>query len=446
MDEVIAALAGHAATFELGNAPRAAVEAAKRHLVDSIACAIGGRLCDAAVMGRRLAASPAPPARAAKSLGARGAMAADAAAFVNTAMIRYLDFNDTVHGGHPSDALGAVLAAGDMADCDGKRLLSGLIVAYETAARVIEAAKLRERGWDQGVAIGLGATAAAAHMLRLSHEEAAHALSIIAVANVPTRATRVGELSKWKGAATALACRNALFAALLAGEGMTGPESPFTGRNGVFEQVGPFALRPFGEFLTPGVGMKYWPVENNAQAAVWAAAEFGKVMAPAAVAKIAIFTTSPAWRELGSEPQKWDPKTRETADHSLPYIFARALVDGGLSVRSFDEAAFLDHALRPLMAKITVAHDKEIDRLYPHRVLFRAEAESLAGEKTTIEISDPRGHPLNPMDDGEIAAKFLALAEPALGPARAADALESLWQVEREASTKRLLDRFQFDD
>jgi 2-methylcitrate dehydratase len=441
MDDIIAAIADHAARFELGAAPADVVHAAKRHLVDGIACGLGGYDCAAASIGRRIAASAAPPARAARSLGGQAPVAAEAAAFITTAMIRYLDFNDTVHGGHPSDALGAVLAAADMTRSDGARLIAGMIVAYETAARIIAAARLRERGWDQGFAIGIAAAAGAGHVLRLPAAEIAHAVSIAAVGCLPPRVTRSGELSMWKGAATAFATRNAMFAALLASEGMTAPEAAFTGRHGVFEQTGgPFSPRPFGDHMIGAIGLKYWPVENGAQAAVWAALELREKAATAEIAAIDIRTATPIWHEIGSEPAKWDPKTRETADHSMPYIFARALVDGAITVRSFDERQYLDPGLRSLMAKITVAKDDAIDAVYPGRVILRVRAARASGETIAIEIVNPRGHARNRMDDGEISAKFLGLAEPALGRARAANALEGLWRVEREPSVPALMD------
>ncbi len=441
MDDIIAAIAEHAARFELGAASAETVHAAKRHLVDSIACGLGGHDCAAAAMGRRIAASPAPPARAARSLGGRAPVAAEAAAFVTTAMIRYLDFNDTVHGGHPSDALGAVLAAADMTRCDGARLLAGMIVTYETAARIIGAARLRERGWDQGFAIGIAAAAGAGHVLRLSPTQIAHAVALTAVGNLPPRVTRAGELSLWKGAATAFAARNAMFLTLLAAEGMTAPEAAFTGRHGVFEQTGgTFAPRPFGEALTGAIGLKYWPVENGAQAAVWAALELKKALPIAEIAALDIATATPIWHEIGSEPAKWDPKTRETADHSMPYIFARALTDGAITVRSFDEQAYLDPAMRPLMAKVSVAKDDAIDAVYPGRVILRVTVRRTSAANRTIEIVNPRGHPQNKMDDGEIAAKFSTLAEPMLGKERASGALEQLWRFEREPSVAKFLD------
>jgi 2-methylcitrate dehydratase len=442
MDEIVTAIAEHAASLRFEALPGDIVHAAKQRLVDALACAIGGRDCEAAAMGRRLAPGPPPVAPAGFILGWAPRTGAEWAAFVNTAMIRYLDFNDVVHGGHPSDSLGAVLALADAAESDGKRLLTGMVASYETAVRLIASLRLRERGFDQGVAIGIAAAAGSGHMLRLPPAQIAHAIAITAVANVPLRATRVGHLSLWKGAATAFAARNAVSATLLAAEGMTGPDACFTGRNGVFEQVsGAFALEPFGaRFVTPQVGFKYWPVENSAQAAVWAAIELRKHLAPEAIAAIDIATSRAAWSEIGSGPEKWDPQTRETADHSIPYIFARALMDGGITVASFDRASYLDPSLRRLMARITVHQDDEVDRLHPAHVLLKVTAHDTGGAPHKVAITDPRGHPANPMSDAEIAEKFRRLAEPALGAARAAAALEALWHIEREPRAQRVFD------
>jgi 2-methylcitrate dehydratase len=166
--------------------------------------------------------------------------------------------------------------------------------------------------------------------------------------------------------------------------------------------------------------LKYWPVEYNAQAGVWAALRLREEIAPADIARIDIATYWSAWHEIGSEPEKWDPTTRETADHSLPFIFARALVDGTITVASFDEAAYLDPSLRPLMATISVREDAAIEALYPAKIVMRVEAVATDGRRSSIEIANPRGDNTNPMDDAEVAAKFRGLAEPVLGTERAA--------------------------
>jgi 2-methylcitrate dehydratase len=445
MDNLTRQLARFAASLRYEDLPPEPLRVARRSLVDSVGCAFGGRDCAAARIGRHLAQGAAPKNYAGRVLGSVERAPAEAASFINTTMIRYLDFNDAWHAGHPSDMLGALLAVAEPAGIDPTRLVSAMAVAYEVFMRMVPPTQMRERGWDQGYVIGVAATCGIGHLLGLGAESLAEAIAIIAVANVPLRATRAGRLSLWKGAATAFACRNAVFATLLAAEGMTGPEASFEGRHGLWEQItGPFELEPFptegGPWKLPLTRLKYWPVEYNAQAGVWAALKLREEIAPAEIASIDISTYWSAWHEIGSEKAKWDPTTRETADHSLPYIFARALVDGTITVSSFDAASYGDPALRPLMAKIAVREDAAIQALYPAQIVMRVEARAHDGRLSAIEVTNPRGDNTNPMDDDEIDAKFLGLARPVLGPAKAAAALAAWRSIDRGGNLSTAMD------
>ncbi len=430
MDNLTHQLATFAASLTFEQIPPSILHHARRSLIDTLGCAFGGSNCEAAKIGLRIAEGAAPRYHSGAIIGSSARAPAEEAAFINTVMIRYLDFNDAWHAGHPSDMLGGLLALSGPAGADGKRLLTAMVVAYEVVFQLIPPTKMRERGWDQGYVIGIATACGIGNLLGLSLDKLAHAIAIVSVANVPMRATRAGKLSLWKGAATAFTVRNAVFATLLAADGMTGPEAPFEGRHGLWEQItGPFELDKFGvdggEWKFPWIRLKYWPVEYNAQAGVWAALRLRDEIAAADIASIDIATYWSAWHEIGSEPEKWDPTTRETADHSLPFIFARALVDGTISVASFDEAAYLDPSLRPLMAKITVREDPAIEALYPAQIVMRVEAVATDGRRCSIEITNPRGDNTNPMDDAEVAMKFYAQAEPVLGVERSALAFDA---------------------
>ena len=155
--------------------------------------------------------------------------------------------------------------------------------------------------------------------------------------------------------------------------------------------------------------------------------------------EIEVFTSKFTWFEIGSEPEKWDPKTRETADHSLPYIFARALVDGPIRVSSFSDEAVRDPTLRPLMAKIKVIPDDAVEALLPAKTLIRVEATAIGGARHSVEIINPLGHPDNPMQDRDIEEKFLALAEPVLGKARCRAALDRWWRIQEADDVSALI-------
>ena len=444
MDSITRKISLYASSLSFPDLTEEAVHAAIQRLVDSLGCAVGAHDCEAAQIGRRLAHAQTPGNYAGRVLCFGERVSAESATFINAAMIRNFDFNDRYPGGHPSDCLGALFALAGAMPVDGKRFLASMVAVYEIFARLSDATLLSRRGWDQGYAIGIATAAGVANLLKLSAEAAANAIGITATSNLPLRVTRSGELTPWKNVATAYAARNGLFAALLAAEGMSGPGSAFDGRNGLWEKItGPFDLAPFaadgGAYLTPRVQLKYWPIETNGQAAVWAALELRAKVAPKDLKAIEVFCSKFTWFEIGSEPEKWDPQTRETADHSLPYIFARALIDGTIRVASFNEDAVRDPALRPLMQKIKVIADDAIEALLPAKTLIRVVATTADGVRHTVEVINPLGHPDNPMQDHHIEEKFLGLAEPVLGKERCRGALARWWQVQDSEDIGELL-------
>jgi 2-methylcitrate dehydratase len=434
MDEITHAIADYASYLRYEAIDSDSRHAAIQRLIDSLGCALGAHDCEEAKIGRRVAAGQGAGHYAGRILLHGDLLPLESAAFVNTAMIRNLDFNDRYPGGHPSDCLGALLAFAGARPVSGARFIAAMVVTYEIFARLSDAAKLSRRGWDQGYAVAVATAAGLANLLGLDLAHAAHAIGIAATSNLPLRVTRSGELTPWKNAATAYAVRNGAFATLLAAEGMVGPGHAFDGRNGLFDNVtGPFALAAFpndgGLPLTPRVQLKYWPIETNGQPLVWAALDLRQRIAADQVAEIECFTSKFTWFEIGSEPEKWDPKTRETADHSLPYIFARSFLDGPLTQHSFSEAAVRDPDLRPLMAKIKVTVDEEIERVLAETVILRVRVTARDGTRYDAEVINPLGHPDNPMRDEHINQKFLGLAEPVLGERRSREALDAWWHV-----------------
>ena len=434
MDQTTRLIADFAASLSFDELPEHVVRAATQYLVDSLGCAIAAYDCAPASIGRRLARGRAPERYAGRILGYGERSAAEAAAFVNSAMIRNLDWNDQYPGGHPSDCLGAFLAIAEAAEADGSRLISALVVAYELFIRLNDATGLRLKGWDQGFVIGICTAAGVGHLLRLSPRKLGEAIAIVAVASLPLRNTRAGELGRWKGVATAFAARDGTYAALLAAEGMTGADRPFEGKHGLMDLVtGPFELEPLpgpggGRFRTAEVQLKYWPVAYNIQLAVWAALELRAQVDWRELESIDVGTHHFSFLESGSEPEKWDPQTRETADHSLPYVFARTLVDGTLGLAAFDEAAYRDPSLRPLMRKIRVRDDAEMNALYPDTVAMSVEATTSDGRRVAYQRRDPLGHSQNPLRDEDVQAKFLGIAEPVLGADGARTALQRWWE------------------
>jgi 2-methylcitrate dehydratase len=445
MDRITRQIAEYAAEAKFGALSQDTLHAAVQRLIDSLGCAVGAHDCAPAQIGRRLAEGQSGGKYAGRVLCYGDRLPAEAATFINAAMIRNFDFNDRYPGGHPSDGLGALLALAGATAVNGQRFVTAMVVLYEIFARLSDAAKLSRRGWDQGHAIAVATAAGMGNLLGLGVEPIAHAIGIAATANIPLRVTRSGELTQWKNAATAYAARDGLFAALLAAEGMEGPANAFEGRNGLWDKItGPFDLEPFadrgGRNLTPRVQLKYWPIETNGQPAVWAALALREQVKLSEIQQIKVLVSKFTHFEIGSEPEKWDPRTRETADHSLPYIFARTLVDGPLRVSSFAKEKVLDPELRPLMNKIQVIVDDEIEALSKDRVILRVQTRGRDGMVHEVEVVNPLGHPDNPMQDKDIDEKFLSLAEPVLGQARSRAALAGWRQVAQAATLAPLIE------
>jgi 2-methylcitrate dehydratase len=433
MDNITRKIAGYASSLTFNSLDEATRRAAPQRLIDALGCGLGAHDCEPAQIGRRLSAGETPGKYAGRVLFYRDRLPAESAGFINTTMIRNFDFNDRYPGGHPSDALGPLIALASTLSIGGKRFLASMSVMYEIFARLCDSTQFSRRGWDQGFAISISAAAGICNLLGLPLQTTANAVGIAASSNVPLRVTRSGELTPWKSVATAYAARNGLFAACLAAEGMAGPGHAFEGRAGVFDNItGPFTLADFptegGPSLTPRVQLKYWPVETNGQPVIWAALDLRKSLKSADIKAIEVFADKFTWFEIGSEPEKWDPQTRETADHSLPYIFARAFVDGPVTTRSFTDAKVRDPALRPLMSKLKVTVDDALEAMLP-RMVLRVVVTTVDGREHAVEIVDPLGHPDNPMQDKDIEAKFSAMAEPALGAQRCRHALDALWRV-----------------
>jgi 2-methylcitrate dehydratase len=443
MDRITKQVAGFASALRFDDLSEETVHAATQRLIDALGCGLGAHDCGPAQIGLRMARGQTAGKTPGRVLFYGDELPAEAAAFVNTTMIRNFDFNDRYPGGHPSDALGALLALATATPTEGRRLLTAMTVAYEIFARFADAAQLSRRGWDQGFGITLSAAAGICNYLGLSMEATANAVGIAATSAVPLRVTRSGELTVWKNVATAYASRNAVFTALLAAEGMAGPGNAFEGRHGLFENItGPFELDPFptegGASLVPRVSTKFWPVEANGQPVVWAALKLRETIAPADVQAIEVFTNKFTWFEIGSEPEKWDPQTRETADHSLPYMLARTLVDGPVTTRSFTDDKVRDPSLRPLMKKIKVAVDDTLEAALP-RMIMRVKVWTKDRREHEVEIADPLGHPDNPMRDRDIEAKFTAMVEPVLGSERCRTSLDSLWRIDESRDVGGLI-------
>jgi len=413
-----------------------------RRLLDSLACACGAFQAGAAQVARRLAAR-VRSTPGAHYLGGRDATSPELAAFVNGVLFRYLDYNDTYlskEPAHPSDNFAAILATAEFANRTGQDLITATVLAYEIQCRLCDAASLRSRGWDHVTYGAFSTSAAAGKLLGLDAGGITQALNLAGTPNITLRQTRAGELSEWKGCAFANAARNGVFAALLAAEGLTGPAPIFEGELGFFQQVsGPFTL-PFlerdeehateSDFMINRTSIKFWPAEYHSQSAIHAALELRRLIGDVRQVKsLEIYSFDAAVDIIGKDPEKWRPRTRETADHSLPYCTAVALLDGDVTLDSFLPTRLNDPVLLELIGKIRVLRDPGLTERYPQGIPNRLVATLEDGRTCSAENEFPRGHDRNPMSDDEVVEKFHRLAQGIIAPDGQQRVIDLCWNL-----------------
>jgi 2-methylcitrate dehydratase len=282
----------------------------------------------------------------------------EAAAFANSFMVRNADYNDGdgENGGHVSVIIPGILAIGEAVHATGPQVLAAVAVGYEVLSSFAHFARGGGGGWDAPYE-GLATALACGKLLGLNEDRLANACSLALVPHMPLNVSHVGALSHWKSGHSPIGVRNGVFAALMAREGMTGPAQPFEERGGLMDVVtGPFELRlPVvdGKMNVETFRVKRFPAEGGTQAILHQALPPIKEWTKAEdIESIRVEITS-----LGeiADPPKWDPRNRETADHSLPYLIAVALTDGEVYLDAFKPERYLhDEKLRQLMARTTI--------------------------------------------------------------------------------------------
>ena len=447
MDAPTEALAGYAASLTYDELTPEAIHGAKRCLVDAIACALGGSSGEPIAMARHLARSAigVPPSRV---LVSGEPTTPEMAAFANAFMIRYLDANDAYQskdGGHPSDSLAAVLAIADATGATGRETILGVVIAYEISCALIEAESVTLGGFDQTLHGTISSGLAAGKMLGLDAGRMAQALSLALVSSVPLRVMREGTLTMWKSGSSAAVTRNGVFGARLAALGMTGPADPFLAPGGLAAKIGSAPELPRfggrgGEFHTTRTNMKPFAAEYHSQAAIWAALEIREAIAGEPVAEVTIYTYEHAYRRTGSDPAKFDVRDRETADHSMPYVVAAALLDGVVGPAQFTQVRIDDPAIRELIAHTSVREDPALTAGYPGRLGAKVEVRMDDGRTLSAAQGDPKGHARNPMSDDELAHKFREYADGVLPSAQVEAALDRLWSLDDEPDVRALID------
>ena len=449
IDETEKRLIDFAKSITFEDLGREVINATKIRWIDSFGCALGALSAPTVQVTERIAVQ-VKEGRSARIFGTLKRVSVEHATLINSAMVRYLDLSDAYlmrSTAHPSDNIPGILALGEAIRASGRNLLLATIISYESQIRLCDTAAFNAKGFDQPVCSASAMALASARLLNLTADRMRHAVAIAATANVALNQTRRGNLSMWKGMAGPNAAREGVFAALLAEGGMTGPEHPFEGRHGLYAKtVGEFDLIQLAnlcdqkkEFGLQQTNVKTFPVRDAIQVPIFAALELGKTINATEIKKLTIYTYRHGFEKWINQKATWEPKTRETADHSLPFCVAATLLDGKLDSASFENDRFLKDDVRELIGKITILFDRAYDEKAPKTRSCRLEAINKNGKVLVKEYVQTPADVLRGPHKKNVQSKFIGLTKAVLTTSQQNELLDVLWNLERLENVEDLV-------
>lgn len=352
-----------------------------------------------------------------------GRSSPDRAAFYNSALVRYLDFNDSYLAKnetcHPSDNLGSVLAASEYARATGRDFLTALAVAYQVQCRLSEVAPVRAKGFDHTTQGSYAIAAGVSKALGANADQTANAIAMSGTAFNALRVTRTGTLSHWKGLAyanTAFGCTHAAFLGL---RGVTGPPEVFEGNKGFMDAIaGPFKV-DWSEETLDRINLtiiKKFNAEIHSQSAIEGILELKAHhgFLEDDIAAIEIETFDVAFNIIGGgeEGDKTVVRTKEEADHSLQYMVAAAILDGRVMPEQYLPERIGRPDVQSLLRRITVRPRASYSAMFPNAMPCFLRVHLGDGRVLTREKNDYQGFHTHPMSWERVVEKFRILSAP----------------------------------
>jgi 2-methylcitrate dehydratase len=403
-----------------------ACEQLKIRVLDALACAMGA--LDGEPVRRIREQVAEFDGSGPCSLIGGGSAAPDRAAFYNSALVHYLDFNDSYlardESCHPSDSLGAVLAAAEYADASGRDFLAALALAYQVQCRLSDVAPVRDAGFDHVTHAAYAVAAGCARALRLDADRTAHAIAIAGAAFNALRVTRTGRPSHWAGLAHANVAGTATRTTLLARRGITGPAEVLEGDKGFMDAVaGYFTLDWEAENLerVTLTILKKYAAATHAQSAIDAVLGLRQreALAGGAVERVELDIFDVAYHEIGGgqEGDRTLVHTREDADHSLPWLVAVALLDGEVTPAQYRPARIEAADVQTLLRRVRVRPDEGFSRRFPAEMPCRVRLSLRDGRGVSAEVADYPGFRPEGRTWASAREKFERLGERYMTPA-----------------------------
>jgi 2-methylcitrate dehydratase len=360
-------------------------------------------------------------------------------------MIRALDFNDIYwkeDPSHPSDLIPAALAVGELVDASMKEVIVAVVLAYEFEQRLCEFAVpgVRERKWHHATLTQFVSPIVAGRLLGLTEDQMVHAIGINGSHNHTIGCPTAGKLTMMKNTVDPMAVQSGVFAALMAARGYSGTEAVFEGKEGLMDVFGPDWDK---DKLLGGLGKRFKILDCSMKAFPTEALTHTHLSATLKVVRDndishdkieqVIVTTIARACDILFDPHKYRPESRETADHSLPYCIAAALVDRQVTTNSFSEEKLKDERIWSVIDKIKGEASEEFERMFPAKQPSKVVVRTTDGKEYSEYLEYPKGDPREPMTVEDLDAKFGALADSLLDERRRKEVKDSVFGCETMA-------------
>ena len=442
MSSISSKMSQFALDLKYQDIPDESIWEAKRFLLDSMGCALAAvNNEDMGAIYRVIEKLGGTPETT--LIGRKDKTNASNAALMNCLLTRAMDYNDIYweeDPSHPSDIIGAALAAAEANGKNGKEALVAIMIAYELMLRWCHAAKpgVREIGWHHASLVQFVSPLVAGRMYELNLDQMVAAVGISGSSHFTLGGVVAGHLTNMKNTAAPLASQAGVIAAMMAKEGYEGPVEVLEGKEGLFEVINSVEWRPewllkdLGkDFMITKCSYKAFPTEALTHQPISAAMQVCQEnnLVAEDISQILVETTVRG-ADILSDPSKYKPTTKETADHSLPYVIAAAVADGNVLPSSFDDDKLKDPRIWDLLGKIKVVADPEIDAMFPGVKRARVTITTNAGETYSAQVDHAKGSPQNPMSDDEIVSKFRANAGDVLDQKQQDKVIDLTWHFD----------------
>ncbi|SDF72858.1 MmgE/PrpD family protein [Chitinophaga filiformis] len=386
-----------------------------------------------------------------------GTTGVDRAAQWYTQLIRYPDFMDNYLGKdatcHPSDNIGAILAASQLVNASGRDILTAMAIAYQVQCKLVDEIPVMMKGIDHTMLLACSITATLCRLFSLDEEQAAHAIGTAACSFNPAVGSRQSYTYEWKGLASSLVASACMQIVLLAKEGITGPVSYFEGSVGFEHLTGmkPHFRQEKGDFsLIPKCILKSYNAEVHTQSAIEAALMLRQQynLVPGEIKEIKVTTFETAYDIVGGGHygDRHLVQTKEQADHSMPYVIAVALIDGEVTPDQFLKERIRRPDVQELLRKVSTHTNfplktprKVVDYLdpytsvYPDRMPVKVTIKLDNGEELEQKCDDFKGFFTRPLTWDDVIKKFSHLSEGIIDQRLQSEIIRVIHNLENES-------------